>query len=93
MADEFRRFYKVAGLRGFEPLGVQYYLPFCSCFVGSVQNQHAPAPTETVLNMSIIAISVPPEKINLNLQLLLRSHDHKTEQQEKRIVSNEIIGC
>lgn len=82
----------MTGLRGFEPLGVQYYLPFCPCFIGSVQNPHAPAPAETVLNTSIIAISVPPEKINLNLQLLLRLHDHTTEQQEKRIVSNEIIG-
>lgn len=83
---------KIAGLRGFEPLGVQYCLPLCSSFIGSVQNPHAPAPAETILNTSTIAISVPPEQINLNLQLLPRLHDHKAEQQEKRIVSNEIIG-
>jgi hypothetical protein len=80
-------------LRGIEPLGVQYCLLFCSCFIGSVQNPHTPAPAETVLKTSTIAISVPPEQINLNLQLLPRLHDHKTEQQEKIIVSNEIIGC
>lgn len=57
-----------------------------------MQNPHAPAPAETILNTSTIAISVPPEQINLNLQLLPRLHDHKAEQQEKRIVSNEIIG-
>ena len=37
-------------------------------------------------------MSVPPEKMNLKLQLFLRLHDHKTEQQENKIVSNEIVG-
>lgn len=57
-----------------------------------MQNPRVPAPTETFCMKLIIDMIVPPEKISLNLQLFLRLHDHKTEQQESKIVSNEIVG-